>query len=167
MRIVSIDNLYNQSLKRNIGRVPVSVNNYSQLIGRVTKPTYTPSLHVKFNADDIDGIQLSAGLQRNNFDFISIASATFNIYSVSLDGWVKTFLVTKSGASNGSEFIADATGIEIPELGGDTTLYVECSMTRLNKTYKIAKYFNHLGIYDSFFRLKKEVQFIRLTKEDL
>jgi hypothetical protein len=43
---------------------------------------------------------------------------------------------------------------------------IEATITRLGKEYKSSVYVNHLGIFDSMFRLKGEIDFLSLTKQD-
>jgi hypothetical protein len=100
----------------------------------------------------------------------TIASCTFRIYSVNVDNtWAETLLVTVAGSNvGGNKFSASTpeSSLAPTALTGELTYKMEVELTRLGKTYTDAFYFNHVGIYDSFIRLKNDVEFLDITKLD-
>jgi hypothetical protein len=84
--------------------------------------------------------------------------------------WSETFLVSKTGVIQpDGKFTATVTQAELTtafELDGEKTFLVETEVFRFNKSYKSRKYVNHLGIYDSFIRLRSKVNFLEVTKKD-
>jgi hypothetical protein len=124
---------------------------------------------MKFNSNTFDGVQIVAGLLKIK-RFISIASCTFKIYSVSVDNlWTENLITTISGNNLGDNrfsAIVSQSVINPVELSGDITFKLEVDITRLNKTYSESFFFNHLGIYDSFLRLKQDVEYLDITKLD-
>jgi hypothetical protein len=100
----------------------------------------------------------------------TIASCTFKIYSIDVtDTWEETLLVTLSGNPiNGNRFSASTseTSLAPTSLTGELSYKMEVEITRLGKTYSEEFYFNHIGIYDSFVRLKGDVDFLDITKLD-
>lgn len=132
-------------------------------------------------------LKLSAELNTNNLNSIrfigylynqttgtvdSSGSVTFKIYRIEnilSPQWNEVLLTTINGSlmSNnyffGSELINNLTGAN---LDGETTLMIEGTATRLNRTYRDRLYVNHLGVYDSIIRLRSDVDFLDITKLD-
>jgi hypothetical protein len=99
----------------------------------------------------------------------SASSVSFSLYSVNQPGWIDTFESTLTGVeqSNAYFFVEINISDFISGLyNGDTTLMVEATATRLSSTYRNRIYINHLGIYSSFTKLKKFVDYLDITKLD-
>lgn len=127
-------------------------------------------LAAELNTDSLNSIRFVAYLWDNVRDSINqAATCTFKIYKVTKPGWSDDLIHTASGVEQpNSYFLSDVDFSNLPNtnLDGDTTLMVEAVITRLNQTFRERAYINHLGIYDSFIRLKNEVEFLDLTKLD-
>lgn len=127
-----------------------------------------PSLWVKFDAENFDGIQLIGFLNKNS-EIISSANCTFTINTVSIDDlWTETIVTTVPGVNVDNRFIVavPSSSFGFLDLDGEVTLSVEMSIERMGITYKKKIYVNHMGIYDSIFRLKQDVEFLDITKVD-
>ena len=97
------------------------------------------------------------------------AACTFYIYKVGTPSWTETLLYTAAGTLQYNQhFFLDVPISSLSSVnfdGGDTVM-IEAVVTRLSDSYRDRVYINHLGIYDSFIRLKKEVDYLDLTKLD-
>lgn len=97
------------------------------------------------------------------------ATCVFNFYKVVSPNWSDQLVHTASGtALPNSYFFLDVplTTFSTINFDGGETLMIEAIITRLSSTYRDRVYINHLGIYDSFLRLKSKVTFLELTKLD-
>jgi hypothetical protein len=169
----TVNNSYVQPLKLRTGRklVVAPNNDYTSIVftkahRSVNPRDYSLLLAAKFNTVDFDGIHIVAELSRES-QALQIGSGTFDIYSISLDGtWTETFLSTVSGSVAGSRITAAVPQSALPELDGEVTLAVKCSVQRQSDTYTNKIYVNHLGTYDSIVRLRQDVEFLDITKVD-
>jgi hypothetical protein len=99
----------------------------------------------------------------------SSSSCVFSIFLITQPTWNEVFILNVPGTMlYNSYYFAEAnlnllTGAN---LDGDSTLMIEATAIRLGRTYRDRVYVNHLGVYDSIVRLRKEVQFLDLTKLD-
>lgn len=134
-----------------------------------TEDSYSIKSWAKFETVNFDGINLIAGLYKRA-RLRTIGSCVFRVFAESTDSlWTEVLITTISGTTlSDGRFKAD-----IPEsafgsiyLDGEVTLRIEVDITRQNKTFKDVFYVNHVGIYGSFFVLKKKVEFLELTKLD-
>ncbi len=134
----------------------------------------TSSLQIKlaaqFNTEDFDGIKVIAYLYEAQSGLVSaLGDCTFSIYKVVAPNWQDEFIDSfVASVLPNSYFYKELTQADLGglSLDGDTTLMIEASGTRLGSVYRDRIYVNHLGIYDSFQRLKKEVQWLDLSKVD-
>lgn len=129
-------------------------------------------------------LKLAAEFDQNNMDRIRIigylynpvtgsventATCTFRIYKVSTPNWDDVLLTSVSGTQiPNTYFYKEVLLTSLPTVnfdGGDTIM-IEGVATRLTNTYRDRIYINHLGIYDSFYRLKQDVDFLDITKLD-
>jgi hypothetical protein len=170
------NNHYVQPLKLSFNNKKVITPNaaYNSIITKVSfeKPTnkdFKVKAWMRFNSDTFDGVQMIGSLFRGR-STKTIASCTFRIYSVNVDNtWAETLLVTATGSDvGGNKFSASTpeSSLAPTALTGELTYKMEVELTRLGKTYTDAFYFNHIGIYDSFIRLKNDVEFLDVTKLD-
>jgi hypothetical protein len=131
--------------------------------------TFLVKAWLRFNSNTFDGVQMVGSLVKGR-DAKTIAGCTFKIYSMDVtDTWAETLLVTASGtAISNNKFSASApeSALAPTTLTGELTYKMEVTITRLGKTYSDIFYFNHIGIYDSFIRLKNDVEFLDITKLD-
>lgn len=132
-------------------------------------------------------IKLAAQLDTNTLDKIRIigylynpgqgsidsaASVTFRVFRVTditTPKWNDELITTLTADLQTNSYyfkdisISSLTGTS---LDGDTTLMIEGIAVRLGVTYRDRIYVNHLGVYDSIIRLKKDVEFLDITKQD-
>lgn len=125
----------------------------------------------RFNSETFDGIKVIAYLYEAASGSISnAASATFDVYKVSTTTWEDEFINTFPSLQLPNSYYyrelteADLGGIA---LDGENTLMIEVVVTRLSDVYRDRIYINHLGVYDSVIRLRKDVDFLNITKQDL
>lgn len=132
-------------------------------------------------------LKLAAQLDTNTLDKIRIigylynpvngtvdnaASVQFTVYKVAditTPKWDDQPLTTVTGVvqSNNYHFVDILTSsLSGAVLDGDTTLMIEGVATRLGVTYRDRIYVNHLGVYDSIVRLRQDVEFLDITKQD-
>ncbi len=171
----TINNKYVQPLKLCVGRkliVTPNVDYNSILFTKKHKAKnnsdYSQILWAKFETQNFNGIQLITYLERNG-EKLSVGNCVFQIYSISTDtNWSETLLTTISGTANNGRLIASVpqSSLNPTELDGEITLAIKCTLNRQGKTFTKKIYLNHLGVYDSIFRLRQDVEFLDITKVD-
>lgn len=126
-----------------------------------------PNIHASFESDSFDGFKIIAWLATSD---IAVSSSLdfFKVYSVNINTWAKTLVATKAAVQSGASFTCSMTAADLgaAEYTGAEVYFIEATMLRRRKKFYIGKYFNHLGIYDSWFRLKQDVDFLDITKLD-
>jgi hypothetical protein len=174
----TVNNQYTQPLKLRMGRklllTPgVTYNSvlFTQKHVADNQTTQSVFLWAKFNTNTFDGIQMIAWLENKNKEETSSGSCEFKVYYLDAsNNWNKTLIFTGSGSSSGNKWIASpnqaALGIN-NDLDGERTLLIEATLTKWGDTYTDKIYVNHLGIYDSFTRLKNDVDFLDISKQDI
>ncbi len=124
----------------------------------------------ELDTNSLNKIRVIAYLWDNVKDSINQASScVFRIYKVNQPSWSDDLIYTVNGTEQlNSYFLTEIDFNDIPtaNLDGDSTLMIEVTMIRLGQSIKERVYINHLGIYDSFLRLKQDVEFLDLTKLD-
>ena len=130
-------------------------------------PVFSLKLHAKFNSNLIEGFRIQAALTRDGI-VVSSQIDSFDLYITNGDDYSKTLIGNFTPTQNGQawEFNVTQSLLDPLEATGAETFYIECKAFRKRKSYKACMYFNHLGIFDSFFRLKNKVTFLDLTKAD-
>lgn len=123
----------------------------------------------EFDTTDFSSVRFTGYLMQDNSTVLTASSCTFNIYSIGSPGWVETLLHTQAGSIQGNNyFFADISETTLGILlDGDPTLMVEAVIVRLGKTYRNRVYLNQLGIYDSFFKLKRQVNIIEYASDQV
>jgi hypothetical protein len=131
------------------------------------KPEISANLHAAFESENFDGFKIIAWLATTDLP-VSGSLDVFKVYTVNINTWAKTLVVTKAAVQSGASFTCSVTSADLGanEYTGAEVYFIEATITRRRKTYKVGKYFNHLGIYDSWFRLKQDVDFLDITKLD-
>jgi hypothetical protein len=171
------NNKYTQPLKVSFNNKKIITPDamYNSIATKVSfeKPTnkdFKVKAWMRFNSDTFDGVQMVASLVRGK-NAKSIATCNFKIYSLTIDNnWVETLLVTVNGTNvGGNKFSASTpeSTLAPTTLTGELTYKLEVQITRLGRIYADIFYFNHIGIYDSFIKLRNDVQFLDITKKDL
>lgn len=131
---------------------------------------YILKVSARFDDNTFDNIKFVAYLyDTKNASIGSLASCEFKIYKVVLPDWSETLEYTFSGSELSNSYyyvnpsLASMSNIDFS--GGDTIM-VEATVIRSGTTYRDRIYFNHLGIYDSLLRVKRDVDFLFVTKKD-
>lgn len=124
-------------------------------------------LHVKFNADTMNGIQIKAQLLKGA-KLSAMAIVSTKLFRVSEASWVET-LVASPTLSEGLGFFSGTVNqatLSANELSGMEVYALEVTSIRKRRTFKKKVYFNHLGCFDSIWRLRQEMQYAHITKLD-
>ena len=174
---MTINNKYVQPLGMNLSPYMIVTPNvdYNSIIFRNTQRFNTTDnldlkIWAKLDGDTGENLHLKFFLF-NGDKILSGGSCSFTIYAVSLDdSYSETEIFTGSGIlqTDGS-FIQDVpySSFSIPtDMDGERTLLVKASIPRKSTVFKNKEYFNHIGIYDSFIRLRNKVNFLAITKKD-
>jgi len=170
----TIQTSYIIPLKMRLGNVVSSLcANYNSIL--LTKKYRSKNLNqnfvrvsARFNSLNFDGIYLLANLLRSGRE-LSFGSVLFNLNLVEDDGnWTEVFLTSVSGIIDGKKGHAFIPQVDLDPnyLDGSLTFSVEAIVTRQGRNYKNKVFVNHLGVYESIFRLKQELEFLDITKED-
>lgn len=132
-----------------------------------TKEQISLKIFAKFNSGLLNGINILGFLSGKGGEFDSIIDS-FNVYRIDDSSWAETFVAsvaaTKSGMKNVGYCSQGALGLN--ELSGAETYAIEAVARRRNKFFKAKVYINHLGCFDSIFRMKQEISFLNLSKAD-
>jgi hypothetical protein len=125
-------------------------------------------IHAFFEPLTSDGIRAKAWLD-NNGKNRSFYIPAFDIYSVNTTTWAETFVVSKTATlSSDNSFVAHVTQADLgaSEMTGNEVYLIRVNGTRVREKVGAKAYFNHLGIYDSLYRLKQDIDFLNITKLD-
>ena len=164
MRIMQNNNFIKPLKFGNI-RQNVFVKNVNPLTRRPVQ-NININLWAKFNAETFDGINVLGYLEELLIPLTG-GEATFTLYSVSNDSlWNENFIAQKTILIPSKRFTTNFSEIETGQLDGESTLAITLQIKMQNKVFNKKIYLNHLGIFDSLFRLKQEVEFLDLTKKD-
>jgi len=128
---------------------------------------YSLRLHAKFRSDLLNGFSVEACLMSGNNQASSHIS-NINVYKVDDNTFDKTFLMSVSPFLDGQSWVSDIdqSSLTLNELSGKETYYIEATAFRRNKKFNANAYFNHLGCFDSLVRLRRQIEFIQITKAD-
>lgn len=172
-----VSNPWQQNIKMSIFKNRLLFNQASNYVSLMVRSSFRPQTEdaysvkswAKFETENFDGINLIGGLYKKAI-LKSAGTCVFRVFAVSTDSnWSEVLVTTVSGtAMPDGRFKAN-----VPEstfgsiyLDGEVTLRIECDVTRQTDIFKDVFYVNHVGIYGSFFILKKKVEFLDLTKLD-
>jgi hypothetical protein len=124
----------------------------------------------KFDEDSFSKIKVVGYLyDTQNASIANASTGTFNYYKVYTSTWDEQLLFTESGILLSNNYfykeknVSDFAPLDI--IGGDT-LMIEATIVRLGVTYRDRIYVNLLGIYDNVTRLRQDVDFLDITKQD-
>lgn len=172
-----VSNHWHQNLKMSVFKNKQILNQSSDYTCLLVKPSFRPQTEnsyslkswAKFETVNFDGINLITGLYKYG-KLKSIGSCVFRVFAESTDSlWNEVLIATVSGtAISDGRFKADVAESVFGSLylDGEITLRIEVDVVRQDSTFKDVFYVNHVGIYGSFFLLKKDVKFLELTKLD-
>lgn len=131
-------------------------------------------ISAQLDTETLDKIRLVGYLYNTTYGSVDNASTVvFNIYRVTditSPKWQDEFITTLTGVQQSNNYFFQDINVSFltgTNLDGDTTLMIEAVATRLGTTYRDRVYVNHLGIYESFLRLKQAVEFLDITKKDI
>lgn len=99
----------------------------------------------------------------------NLSTCTFKVFNITIPDWTEVLIDTFSGVQlSNSYFYSNPTIADLAPsiLNGASSLMIECTATRLGVTYRDRVYFNHLGVYDSIVNLKRDINYLELTKVD-
>lgn len=128
------------------------------------------NIAAQFNTDNFDGIKIIAYLYEDQTGNVaSLGTCSFSVYLITSPNWQDTLINSFSASLLPNSYmykeltLADLVGVD---LDGSTTLMIEALGVRLGTVFRKRIYLNHLGIYDSFLRLKQEVEWLDISKLD-
>lgn len=137
----------------------------------LTSSTQVVKLTAEFDTSTFSKIRIAGYLYNIVTGGIdSASSCTFKVYRVAQGNWNDILITTLIGDVQPNSYYfkdVDLTSLSPAELDGDTTLMIECIITRSSQTYRDRVYVNHLGVYDSILRLKNDIEFLDISKQDL
>ena len=124
----------------------------------------------EFDTDDFNSVRFVGYLYNPVGGTVdNAASCTFNIYKVVPAGWQETLLATVPGTVQFNHYYfadVDLADLIPAELDGDSTLMIEGVVIRSGETFRDRIYVNHIGVYDSIDRLRKDVDWLDISKVD-
>lgn len=148
-----------------------SYNQVLQKVGSGLSPTYSLNLWARYNHDNFDQIEVICVGESTTGKQTAISNVSFTLGFVEIDNtWTSTNVITKPGildvdnSFKQSFTLADIASVF--EIDGEKTIYVDAKATRLGRQLKRRFYFNDIGLYESFLKLKNKVNFLDLTKLD-
>lgn len=129
---------------------------------------FTLETHVKFNADQMNGIQVLTSV----FAMGKVASSQIdstNLYRVSEADWSEALvgLVAMTETSNGifEGNVSQAT-LGVNELSGMEVYKLVVVASRGRRKFTSIRWFNHLGCFDSLIRLRHATESLEILKVD-
>lgn len=136
-----------------------------------TTSTQNIRIAAQFDAGTFQNIKVIAYLyDAQNASVANAASCEFKIYSITTPDWTETLLSTVSGTQLTNNYFyinpLNVSLFPVDFFGGDSIM-IEATIVRLGETYRDRIYVNHLGIYDNVTRLRKDVDFLNITKQDI
>lgn len=131
-------------------------------------------------------VKIAAELDYTTFSKIRLAAYLYNTDTSGIDssggcdfrihtvkgppGWTEQLELVVAGVEQITNHIffkeVDLSLFDPGLFDGSTTLMIEAFITRLDRIFRERVYVNHVGIYDSFTRLKQEVDYLDLVKLD-
>lgn len=136
-----------------------------------TNSTQVLKLSAEFNKNTFDTIRFAGYLYNPVTGAIdNAATLTFSVYLVNTPDWTETFISSFSGTQTYNNYyyanINTSSLAPIDFFGGDTIM-IQGVATRLGRTYRDRIYINHLGIFDNAFRLRQDLEFLDISKQDI
>jgi len=136
----------------------------------LTNTTPLIKVSARFDDDTFSNIKMVGYLYDPvTASIVNAATCSFKIFKVTSLTWEDTPILTVPGVQLlNNYFYADPNTNLMPSVDffGGESIMIEATVVRLGITYRDRVYFNHLGIYDNVDRLRKQVEFLDLTKQD-
>lgn len=152
-------------------RQVILLSNHSNVLLRRTwhqQINYALKIHAKFNADDMNGMQIIVNLESNGIKSNSnITSA--KLYRVDEASWDETFVTDITLTNDGSGIFTgdlDQTDLGVNELSGMETYSIVIEASRKRRKFKSKVWFNHIGCFDNILRARNEIRYLNSTKLD-
>lgn len=125
------------------------------------------TLHAKFNASLMDGIQFIAELKKGS-KTIQSALAHFVLSVVNPANWTETFIsnVVASNSNGTHTATINQATLGLNELSGKQVYSVSVEIVRKRFKYRKKIYINHLGCFDSLIRLRQNIELLQIEKLD-
>lgn len=138
---------------------------------RLSNSSLIAKIACQFDTSTFSNIKIIGYLyDQTNASIGNAATCTFGVYQVSTNSWNETLLTILSGTQlPNNYFLVNPTLSSFPTVnfdGGDTIM-IEMTINRLGVIYRDRLYVNHLGIYDNITRLRQDVEFLDITKQDV
>lgn len=175
-KFIAQDNEEAQPLRINSSKrfIVNDTNDWQFLFGPNSAFTTTGKfmrIAAEFDKVDFSSIRFVGYLYDPDSGTISnMANCTFNVYLVTTPFWTEQFVGAFPGTQLfNSYFFADVSSTSLAPIdffGGDTIM-IEAVGVRLGVAFRERVYVNHLGIYDNAFRLRQDVDFLDITKQDV
>jgi hypothetical protein len=140
----------------------------------LTNSAQVLKIAAQLDTSTLDKIRIIGYLYNSSSGSIDSASSiNFKVYKVAditSPKWDDQLITTLTGVlqPNGYYFVDISVSLLTgTNLDGDTTLMIEATAIRSSTTYRDRIYVNHLGVYDSIIRLRNDVEFLDITKQDI
>lgn len=137
----------------------------------LSNSTQIIKIAAKFNENSFNNIQIIAYLfDQKNGTVASAGNYVFKIYKIADPDWTETLITTVNGTQlSNNYFYANPTlsALAPIDFQGGESIMVEATAIRSGITYRDRIYVNHLGVYDNVLRLRRDVEFLDITKKDL
>lgn len=151
---------------------PLALSNYNIILERTwhrqNRDDYKLQAHVKFNADAMNGIQISCFLLKGSL-YKSFEATEFKIFRLAEASWsetlVTTVVPTELSPVQFTTTVNQAT-LGLNELSGMETYSLEVTAIRKRRRITAKFWFNHLGVFDSLWMAKREIELLNLSKLD-
>ena len=126
---------------------------------------------VEFDKLTLNNIRFTAYLYEPRTGSIaSAATCNFTVYKVENPSWSESLITSFPGSPLPNSYFFANPSLPVfstIDFDGGDTIIVEVVLVRLGITYRDRVYINHLGVYDSIFRLKQDIEFLDISKQDL
>ena len=161
---------YVVSIRQRSGQLFTFSNQSNVLLKRTwhREAEFTLEPHAKFNADQMNGIQVSARVFARG-EVASSEIDSVNLYRVSEADWSEALIgpVAMTETSNGifEGYVSQAT-LGTNELSGMEVYKLSVVASRGRRKFASIRWFNHLGCFDSLIRLRHATESLETLKVD-
>jgi hypothetical protein len=164
---------------------PLAVEDYSRFVLNDSSDDWQPLFGPGSALNDATRIPKTAAELSQDWLKIRLVAYLFNTDTSAIDaagscefrfftvqtilGWTDQLEQTVAGVvqSHNGYFAAEIDLSTIPFVfDGRTTLMIESRLTRLGRVFRDRIYVNHVGVYDSLVRLRRETEYLDITKLD-
>lgn len=124
--------------------------------------------HASFDSDNFNGFYVNLRLDENGSNK-SFSLTSIDIYFVDQSDWSEVFILSKPVIQMPDlSYTVHVTSSDLSSYDpiGQEVFLISANATRKRAKFLSKTYFNHLGIYDSVFTLKQDLDFTYLTKRD-